>query len=141
MKRGLSKLQLWMLDRAAANNTAESDATQNENLCRTRGCDLYFCEVMDGYFNFRSRWPVRRRRTEYKGEVWYRLRRGHYSKFWPQIQATDIVIRCAARRLSASGLVSLHRTDGINLARDPRNEAISRRNLVVNAITSTTSGL
>lgn len=141
MGRELSKLQQWMLDRAVANNIAETDATQNESLCRARGCDLYFCEVLDGYFYLRSRWPVKRRRTEYKGEVWYRMRRGHYSKLWLRVRTADILIRIAARRLAASGLVSLHRTDGINLVRDARDATVICHTPVVKAIASTTNGL
>ena len=93
----LSKLQKWMLDRAAANNAAESDATRDQNSRREHGCDLYFCEVLKGYFNLHSRSPIKRRRTQYRSGVYYRVRRRQYSRLWPQVYIADLVVRRAAR--------------------------------------------
>ena len=66
MGHDFSKLQKWMLDRAAANNSAEPDASRDENSCRQYGCDLYFCEVLNGYFNLR---PRRRSKTSHPAKV------------------------------------------------------------------------
>jgi hypothetical protein len=126
MGREPSKLQQWMLDLATYNNATEADATRDENSRREHGCDLYFCEVLDGFFRLRSRSSIERRRTMYESGVYYRVRQGHYSKFWPHIYLANVVVRRAARRLAGSGLVSLHHKDGVNLAKGPSVEAIER---------------
>jgi hypothetical protein len=103
-----------MIDHAASNNAVEPDAARGPNSCRDHGCDLYFSEVLQGYFKLRPRRPLERLRIEYAGEVYYWVERAAYSSLSPTARVAAFMVRRAAKRLAAHRLVTF-RTDGICL--------------------------
>jgi hypothetical protein len=77
----LSNFLRWMIDHAASNNDAEPDAARGQNFCRDQGCDLYFSEVLQGYFKLRPRRPIERLRIEDAGKVYCWVERSLFAAF------------------------------------------------------------
>jgi hypothetical protein len=110
----LSNLQRWMIDQAILNNASEPDAARRQNSHRDHGCDLYFSEVLQGYFKLRPRWPLKRLRIEYADEAYYWVERAAYSRLSLMARIAAFIARRAAKGLAAHRLV-VFRTYGICL--------------------------
>src|SRR5579863_1637444 len=90
---GLSRLQRWMLERAAMNRAAEQ---RNDP---SRGADLYYAEVLAGFYGFQSHYSIRGNPGSHHFRP-HEIGRGKYN-------AACAAISRAAKRLAERGLVCM----------------------------------